>query len=127
MTRFTHRLRILIPLMYMLLALLCDGLRFLCLCLRPSPALAAENLFLRKQLALYQERHVKPRRATHTTRMALIWLAHWFDWRQALAFVQPATLIRWHRCGFRLLWRWKSRSGRPPIPVDLRALIRRMA
>jgi putative transposase len=127
MTRFTHRLRTLMPLTGMLLALLCDGLRFLCLCLRPSPALAAENLFLRKQLALYQERHVKPRRATPTTWMALIWLAHWFDWRQALAVVQPATLIRWHRGGFRLFWRWKSRSGRPPIPVALQALIRRMA
>ena len=59
--------------------------------------------------------------------MALIWLAHWFDWRQALAVVQPATLIRRHRCGFRLFWRWKSKSGRPPIPVDLQALIRCMA
>jgi hypothetical protein len=111
----------------MLLTLLCDALRFLCLCLRPSPALAAENLFLRKQLALYQERQVAPRRATHTTRMALIWLARWFDWRQAIAVVQPATLIRWHRCEFRLLWRWRSRSRRPPIPVDLQALIRRIA
>jgi putative transposase len=41
--------------------------------------------------------------------------------------VQPATLIRWHRQGFWVFWRWKSRSGRPPIPVDLQALIRRMA
>jgi putative transposase len=127
MTRFTHRLRTLMPLTGMLLTLLCDGLRFLFLCLRPSPALAAENLFLRKQLALCQERHVKPRRVTDTTRMALIWLAGWFDWRQAIVVVQPATLIRWHRQGFRVFWRWKSRSGRPPIPVDLQALIRRMA
>ena len=49
----------------MLLTLLGDGMRFLLLCLRSRSALAAENLFLRKQLALYQERHVKPRRATH--------------------------------------------------------------
>jgi hypothetical protein len=42
------------------------------LCLRPSPALAAENLFLRKQLALYQERHTTPRCATNTTRLALV-------------------------------------------------------
>jgi putative transposase len=55
----------------MLLTLLCDGLRFLFLCLRPSPALAAENLFLRKQLALYQERYAKPRRVTNTTRRIL--------------------------------------------------------
>jgi transposase InsO family protein len=107
-TRFTHRLHTLLALIGMLLTLLDDGMRFLCL--RPNPALAAENLFLRKQLALYQERHVKPRRATHTTRLGFIWLAHWFDWRQALGLVQPATLIRWHRQGFRLFWRWKSRA-----------------
>ena len=94
MTRFTHRLRTFIPLVYLLLSLLGDGLRFLCLCLRPSLALAAENLFLRKQLALYQERHIKPQRATDATRLSLTWLAWWFDWRQALAVVQPATLVR---------------------------------
>jgi hypothetical protein len=54
--------------------------RFLLLCLRQRPALAAENLFLRKRLALYQERHIRPRRATHSTRLALTWLAPWFDW-----------------------------------------------
>ncbi len=127
MTRFTHRLRTFMPLVCLLLPLLCDGLRFLFLCLRPSPALAAENLFLRKQLALYQERHVKSQRATDATRLSLVWLARLFDWRQALAVVQPATLIRWHRQGFRLFWRWKSAPGRPPIPPELQALIRRMA
>jgi putative transposase len=90
-------------------------------------ALAAENLFLRKQLALYRERGIKPRRATHATRIALMVLARWFDGRQALVIVQPATLIRWHRQGFRLFRRWTSRHGRPPIPTDLQALIRRMA
>jgi len=110
-----------------LLALLGNTVRFWLLCLRPSAALAAENLFLRKQLALYQERHIKPQRATDATRLALVWLARWFDWRQALAVVQPATFTRWHRQGFRLFWRWKSTPGRPPIPPDLQALIRRMA
>ena len=109
------------------LALLGNTTRFLLLCLRPPAALAAENLFLRKQLALYQERHVKPQRATDATRLSLVWLARWFDWRQALAVVQPATFTRWHRQGFRLFWRWKSTPGRPPIPPDLQALIRRMA
>ena len=127
MTPITHRLCTLMSLVCMLLTLLYDGLRFLCFCLRPSPALAAENLFLRKQLALYQERHVKPQRATHGTRLTLTWLAQRFNWRQALVIVQPATLIRWHRQGFRLFWRWKSTPGRPPIPRDLQALIRRMA
>jgi transposase InsO family protein len=89
--------------------------------------LAAENLFLRKQLAMYQERHVKPTCTTSTTRLVLVWLARWFDWRQALAVVQPETFLRWHRQGFRLFWRGKSRPGRPPIPPELQALIRRMA
>jgi putative transposase len=127
MRRFIHRLRFLIWLACTLLTLLVDVVRFLHLCLRPSPAVAAENLFLRKQLALYQERHVKPRRATNTTRMTLSWLTRWFDWRRALTIVQPATLIRWHRQGFRSFWRWTSRPGRPPIPPDLQALIHRVA
>jgi putative transposase len=50
-------------------------MRFWLLCLRPSATLAAENLFLRKQLALYQERHIKPQRATDATRLSLVWLA----------------------------------------------------
>jgi transposase InsO family protein len=109
------------------LVLLGDSGRFLGLCVRSHAALAAENLFLRKQLALYQERHVKPRRATDAVRLALVCLGRWFDWRQALAVVQPATFIRWHRQGFQLFWRWKSLPGRPPIPPDLQTLIRRMA
>jgi putative transposase len=89
--------------------------------------LAAENLFLRKQLALYQERHAKPRRPDPATRVALAVLSRWLDWRALLTVVQPDTLIRWHRQGWRLFWRWKSRAGRPPIPVDLQQLIVSMA
>jgi putative transposase len=70
---------------------------------------------------------VKPRRVDAATRVMLTFLSRWFDWRGALVVVRPETLIRWHRAGFRLLWRWKSRSGRPPIPKELRELIRRMA
>jgi putative transposase len=100
----------------MLLSLIVDAGCYLGLCLRPSPSLAAENLFLRKQLALYQERKVKPRRATNATRMALVWLGQCFDWRRALGIVKPETFIRWHRQGFRLFWRWKSRPGHPLYP-----------
>jgi hypothetical protein len=60
-----------------------DAMCFLMLCLRPAPALAAENLFLRKQLAQYQERQIKPRRANDATRIALVWLSWLFDWRRA--------------------------------------------
>jgi putative transposase len=127
MTRYTRLLHDVLHLASMLLTLVVDIVQFLRLCLRPPTTLAAENLFLRKQLALYQERHVTPRRAHNATRLTLIWLSRWFNWRQALATVHPETFLRWHRQGFRLFWRWKSTPGRPPIPVDLQALIRRMA
>jgi putative transposase len=127
MVRCTRLLRRLWRLTCTLLTLLADAARFRRLCLRFPTALAAENLFLRKQLALYQECQVTPRRATNTTRFALAWLSCWFDWHQALVLVQPATLLHWHWQGFRLLWRWKPRAGRPSIPTDLHVLIRRMA
>ena len=127
MTRSPRLFRQLVQLSSLLLTLLGDVVRFLRLCLRSPAVLAAENLFLRKQLALYQERHITPRRATNATRLALVWLGGWFDWRQALAVVQPATFTRWHREGYRLFWRWKSHPGRPRIPATLQALIRQMA
>jgi putative transposase len=127
MTHLMRLIRHLGQFIFMLSMLLADGVRYVGLCLRSPTALAAENLFLRKQLALCRERSITPRRATPATRLTLVWLARWFDWRRALVIVQPATLIRWHRQGFRLFWRWTSRPGRPPIPADLRALIRRMA
>jgi putative transposase len=127
MTRSTCLLRHLVRLLCILPTLLSDAVRFLWLYLRSPAALAAENLFLRKQLALYRERDTKPQRASNTTRIALVCLSHWFNWRQALVVVQPATLIRWHRQGFRLFWRWTSRHERPPIPAALQALIRQMA
>lgn len=89
--------------------------------------LAAENLFLRKQLALYRERCAKPRRPDPATRVTLVLLSRLLDWRSLLTVVQPDTLIRWLRQGWRLFWRWKSRPGRPPIPADLRRLIVTMA
>ena len=93
------------------------------LCLRPAPALAAE--ILRKQLALYEERYIQPRRATNAARLVMVWLSTWFDWRPALRIVKPETLTRWHRQGFRF-WRRKSNS-RPRIPTALRLLIKQMA
>jgi putative transposase len=127
MIRLMHVIRHIGQCISTILMLCGDGGRYLMCRLRSPKDLAAENLFLRKQLALRQERHVKPRRATPATRVTLVWLARWCDWRQALVIVQPATLIRWHRQEFRWFWRWTSRLGRPPIPADLRALIRRMA
>ena len=110
-----------------IITLLCDLAAFFWLTLRPQSTLAAENLFLRKQLAMFQERKAKPRRPDTPIRIALVLLSRLFNWRDALVVVQPQTLVRWHRQGFRLFWRWKSRPGRPPIPIELRQLIREMA
>jgi putative transposase len=107
---------------------LVDVLRLLALGVRSRSHLAAENLFLRKQLALYAERRVKARRADDATRITLILLARVIDWRVVLTIVKPDTLIRWHRKGFRLFWRWKSKArGRPPLPLDVRRVIAAMA
>jgi hypothetical protein len=55
-------------------------------------------------------------------------LARFFDWREALVIVKPETFIAWHRTAFRAFWRWKSRKlGRPPLPRNLRELVREMA
>ena len=110
-----------------LIDLVTDMLRWLRLAFRSSQSIQAENLFLRRQLALYNERGVKPRRIDAATRIALTVLSRLFDWRDALTVVSPATLIRWHRAGWRLFWRMRSRPGRPPIPPELQALIRRIA
>jgi transposase InsO family protein len=105
-----------------------DLVRLLTIAVRSRRALAAENLFLRKQLALFQERKVKPRRADDSTRWMMGGPSRMFLWRDALWNVKPDTLIGWHRKGFRLFWRWKSKpTGRPRLPKDLRQLIREMA
>src|ERR1700704_14117 len=107
---------------------LVDVVRFAAVAVRSRWQMAAENLFLRKQLALYRERQVKPRRADDATRIILVALSRLIDWRAVLTIVKPATLIRWHRKGFRFFWRWKSRArGRPPLPLDLQQLIVAMA
>src|SRR5215467_6081334 len=109
-------------------AVFLDALTFIKLCFRPTTTVVAENLFLRKQLGLFIERKAKPRRATHAFRFTLARLSRLFDWRNALTIVKPDTLIRWHRKGFRLFWKWKSRPrGRPRVPAQLRKLIVEMA
>ncbi len=86
--------------------LLHDLITLIRLSLTSRAQLAAENLFLRKQLALYNERHTKPRRPDPATRVALVLLSRLLDWRSMLTVVKPDTLIRWHRQG------WRSRRAR---------------
>ena len=111
-----------------ILRLVGDLVRLVAGAVRSRTQLSAENLFLRKQLALYIERQVKPRRADAATRITLVAMSWLIDWRRVLTVVQPDTLIRWHRKGFQLFWQWKSRPrGRPRLPADLRRLIAEMA
>jgi transposase InsO family protein len=90
----------------------------------------AENAFLRHQLGILR-RSVKRPRCTPTDRALLVLLASRLRaWRQALLIVQPETVLRWHRQGFRLFWRRKSRprsAPQPKVAAETIALIREMA
>ena len=97
--------------------------------LRGRAQLLAENALLRQQL-LVLRRSVKRPAVTPADRALLVLLAGRVRaWRQALLIVQPETVLRWHRAGFRALWRRKSRPGpgRPPLAAETVALIRRLA
>ena len=95
-----------------------------------SAAIALENLALRHQLLVLQRSVVRPR-LSRWDRVFWVWLSRvWASWRSSLVIVQPATVLAWHRQGFRLYWRWKSRAkpvGRPRLDPELRQLIRGMA
>ena len=90
---------------------------------------AVEILALRQQLAMYERSMKKPRRKNRDRLFWVILYRFWPGWRNALAVVSPDTVVRWHRAGFRLFWKWKSRPtrpGRPQISLEIRALIKAM-
>ncbi len=92
--------------------------------------LEAENIALRHQVMVLRRQARGRIRLTNMDRLFLVRLCRWCpSILQAIAIVQPETVVRWHRAGFRYYWRWKSRSrgGRPRIETELRALIRRMS
>jgi putative transposase len=95
-----------------------------------STAVTIENIALRHQLMVLPRSIPRPR-LRRQDRIIWVCLARlWADWRPSLLIVQPATVLAWHRQGFRLYWRWKSRlrsPGRPPIDLEIRTLISRMA
>jgi len=92
--------------------------------------LEAENLFLRHQLDIALRR-APPRLRLHgSDRALLVWMTKlWPSLLGAAQVVQPETILRWHRAGFKVFWCWKSRNraGRPKIDRGLRDLIRRMS
>ena len=92
-------------------------------------ALALENLALRHQFTVLHRTAKRPK-LRRRDRIFWTWLARlWPAWKSALLIVQPETVVRWHRLGFRLYWRWKSRreAGRPKIALEVRELIRQMS
>ena len=111
-------------------ALFCFVLAVLASPFKSKNRLEAENAVLRHQLIILRRKVQGRVRLTNNDRWFLIQLYRWFpSILHVLTIVQPETLVRWHRAGFRCYWRWKSRSrgGRPQIETDLRALIRRMS
>jgi hypothetical protein len=92
--------------------------------------LEAENLFLRHQLNIALRRAPPRLRLCGSDRALLIWMTKlWPSLLSATQVVQPETILRWHRAGFKVFWRWKSRNRarRPKIDRGLRDLIRRMS
>src|SRR6266481_4999353 len=92
--------------------------------------LEAEIVLLRHELSVLRQRVPSRPKLTLADRLLFVWLYRLFpSVLDAVAIVQPETVIRWHRKGFRLYWRWKSRSrgGRPRIPGEIRRLIREMS
>ena len=97
---------------------------------RPRCDIALENLALRQQLVVLTRSSRRPR-LTPADRLFWSWLLRaWPRWRSALVIVQPDTVVRWHRTGWRRYWAWKSRRrgpGRPRLSPELRLLIQRLA
>jgi hypothetical protein len=91
--------------------------------------LALEALALRQQLAVFKRKQTRPK-LRRLDRLFWIALRHlWPGWTVALIIVKPETVVSWHRAGFRLFWRLRSRfrrPGRPKISQEIRQLIRRM-
>src|ERR1700731_453061 len=112
-----------------MIRLLCFVLAMLASPFKSKLRLQAENAVLRHQLNVVRRRRPGRVRLTNHDRWFLIQLYRWFpSILQVLTIIQPETLVRWHRAGFRSYWRWKSRrrGGRPPIETELRILIQRM-
>jgi putative transposase len=98
---------------------------------RTRAALQAEIFALRHQLLILQRCNRNHRlRLNFADRIVWVWLSHlWSGWQSALTIVKPETVIAWHRKGFRLYWKWKSRHalGRPRVSREVIELIRKMS
>jgi hypothetical protein len=97
---------------------------------RTRTELAAENALLRQQLIVASRKVKRPVFKAHERGLLVLLSRIVHGWRDALLLAKPETILRWHREGFRIFWRWKSRrrkAAEPKISDDVIALIRRMA
>jgi transposase InsO family protein len=90
---------------------------------------ALEVLALRQQLAVLKRRRPRPPVSSLDRLFWTVLRRTWARWKDVLVIVKPETVVGWHRAGFRLYWRWRSRprGGRPRITDEIRVLIRRLA
>jgi hypothetical protein len=98
--------------------------------IRSRAALEAEIWVLRQQINVLRRTAPKKLSFSAIDRLIFVGLYRLFlKVCDALAIVKPGTIVRWHRAGFRLYWRWKSRprGGRPTVPLEIRRLIREMS
>src|SRR6201987_2162896 len=96
--------------------------------LQTRAELELEVIALRHQLAVLRRQRPSRPWLGSLDRLLWVWLYRlWPHCLDVLVLVRPATLVQWHRQGFRLYWRWRSRSGRPAVDRGVRALIREMS
>ena len=95
--------------------------------LRTRHDLGLEILALRQQVAVLKRRHPRPRLHNLDRWFWLVLRRMWSRWAEALLVVKPETVVAWHRAGFRLYWRLRSRGGGRRIGADLFEIVRRMA
>jgi putative transposase len=91
--------------------------------------LALEAVALRQQLAVYKRKQPRPKLHRSDRLFWMVLRCVWKNWSEALILVKPATVVAWHRAGYQLFWRWRSRPrrvGRPKVAGEVRHLIRRM-
>jgi hypothetical protein len=113
-----------------MIAFICFVLAVLASPFKSKSRLAAENAVLRHQLIVLRRRVRGRAQPTDNDRWFLVRMYQWFpSILTVVTIVQPETLVRWHRAGFRRYWRWKSnsRGGRPRMKIELRALIRQIS
>src|SRR5436853_1918013 len=106
------------------------GLGLLTRCLQSHRSLLLENLALRQQLAVLKRKHLRPRMGTDDKIFWVFARRFWGAWKQSLVLVNPETVVRWHRAGFRLYWslisRVRKQLGRKKLSTEVRDLIFRM-